>query len=74
MTEIQINKEQFAFSVINSTEIDISGLTDEEIAKKKLTLFLSSYFLADKFNCLEKKDLRDADKINEMIANIKFTQ
>lgn len=74
MDKLTIDKEKFAYSVLNSISIDSKNFTDEEIAKRQLTLFLTSYYLIDKFNCLEHRDLRNKEDINEILASIKFTQ
>lgn len=74
MNELLIDKEKFAYAVIESAQIDITGLTDEDIAKRKLSLFLTTYYLIEKFNCLEKKDLRDSNVVTDMLSMIKFTE
>lgn len=68
-----IDADKFAWSVLESTSFDTKELTEEQIAKKKLTQYLISRMLIDKFNCLESQDLRSPQEISSTIQKIKFT-
>jgi len=59
-SKMKIDAKKFAYSVISSQNIE-SDLV-EEIAKKKLTLYLTAYWLAEKFNNLEAQTFRNINK------------
>jgi len=59
-SKMKIDAKKFAYSVISSQNIE-SDLV-EEIAKKKLTLYLTAYWLAEKFNNLEAQNFRNINK------------
>ena len=57
--QMKIDAEKFAYTVISSHHAE--GATMEEMAKKQLTLYLTSYWLAERFNDLEAQSF---DNIN----------
>ncbi|WP_281165488.1 MFS transporter [Liquorilactobacillus sicerae] len=71
---ISIDAEKFSLSVLNSSVLNVQGMTDEEIAKKKLKLYLVSHLLIDRFNCLENQSFSDPEEVDNLITNIKFTR
>ena len=59
-SKMKIDSKKFAYSVIESQSIDSDVV--EDIAKKKLTLYLTAYWLAEKFNTLEAQSFRNMNK------------
>ncbi|MEH7415863.1 hypothetical protein V7266_11335 [Neobacillus drentensis] len=59
-SKMKIDAKKFAYTVISSQNIE-SNL-EEEIAKKKLTLYLTAYWLAEKFNNLEAQSFRNMNR------------
>ncbi|MBM7654978.1 hypothetical protein [Neobacillus cucumis] len=55
--KMKINAEKFAYTVVSSRNVE--GDMPEEIAKKQLTLYLSAYWLAEKFNSLETQSFQN---------------
>jgi hypothetical protein len=58
--QMKIDAEKFAYTVISSHHVEGDAL--EEIAKKQLTLYLTAYGLAERFNKLETQSF---DTINK---------
>lgn len=58
--KVKINPEKFAYKVISSQNVE-SNLP-EEIAKKKLSLYLTAYWLAEKFNHLEAQSFKNMER------------
>lgn len=58
--KMKINPEKFAYTVISSRNVESNS--PEEIAKKQLTLYLTVYWLAEKFNQLETQSFKSMEK------------
>jgi hypothetical protein len=58
--KMKINPEKFAYTVISSRNVESNS--PEEIAKKQLTLYLTAYWLAEKFNQLETQSFKSMEK------------
>ncbi|MEH7546711.1 MULTISPECIES: hypothetical protein [Bacillaceae] len=58
--KMKIDAEKFAYTVISSQNVE-SDLP-EEIAKNKLTIFLTSYWLAERFNQLEAQSFENMER------------
>ncbi|MED4226284.1 hypothetical protein [Neobacillus cucumis] len=58
--KMKINPEKFAYTVILSQNVE-SNLP-EEIVKKQLTLYLSAYWLAEKFNQMEAQSFENMER------------
>ena len=59
-SKMKLDAKKFAYSVISSHNIESDVV--EDIAKKKLTLYLTAYWLAEKFNNLEAQSFRNMNK------------
>ena len=68
--KLTIDPAKFAETVILSQKC--SGDNDEEIAKANLTLYITAYMLAEKFNRLENRAFFNKDNIEfqKIIKNI----
>ncbi|MBM7654973.1 hypothetical protein [Neobacillus cucumis] len=58
--KMKINPEKFAYTVISSQNVE-SNLP-EEIVKKQLTLYLSAYWLVEKFNQMEAQSFENMER------------
>lgn len=58
--KMKINAEKFAYAVISSQSYE--NMLSEDIAKQQLTLYLSAYWLAEKFNDLESQSFKNMEK------------
>ena len=56
---MKIDPEKFAYTVISTNHVDSNST--EEIAKKQLALYLTSYLLAEKFNNLETQNFENIE-------------
>lgn len=61
--KIEIDPKEFAYAVISNYVVDSED--DEVVSKKKLSRYLVAYYLADRFNQLEKGQV-NLSKSNEL--------
>lgn len=68
--KLNIDPAKFAEIVVLSQKCD--GNNDEEIAKANLTLYITAYMLAEKFNKLENRAFfnKDNTEFQKIIKNI----
>jgi hypothetical protein len=59
-SKMKIDAKKFAYTVISSQNIESDVV--EEIAKKKLTLYLTAFWLAERFNNLEAQSFRNMNR------------
>ncbi|MCI1986163.1 MAG: hypothetical protein LKJ69_09610 [Lactobacillus sp.] len=76
--DLRLNPRDFAQLVIGSHQVS-DELDPEAIVKRKLTLYLTAYYLAERFNSLQAQDLGAEDKqkqyqeLLQQLADTKFS-
>ncbi|MBT2729524.1 hypothetical protein J7E63_21780 [Bacillus sp. ISL-75] len=60
LKKLTIDAEKFAYTVLSSHHVE-SGVP-EDIAKKQLTLYLTAYWLAERFNKLEAQSFENMER------------
>ncbi|GAF41932.1 hypothetical protein FC83_GL002203 [Agrilactobacillus composti DSM 18527 = JCM 14202] len=58
---IHLDPKKFANLVVSSHDVS-DDLSPEKIVKRKLTLYLTALMIAERFNQLENRDLRNLPK------------
>lgn len=68
--KIDIDPKEFAYAVIGNYQVDSED--DEMVSKKKLSRYLTAYYLADKFNQLEQDqfNLSKSNDLKKMLGMI----
>jgi hypothetical protein len=72
--ELQLDPHKFAELVINSHQVS-DDLDPEAIVKRKLTLYLTAYYLAERFDQLETQEFGsgyngDKEKYQALLAQM----
>ncbi|PFN96372.1 hypothetical protein COJ85_24605 [Bacillus sp. AFS076308] len=60
LKKLTIDAEKFAYTVVSSHHVE--NEMPEDIAKKQLTLYLTAYWLAERFNKLEAQSFENMER------------
>jgi hypothetical protein len=72
-SSLTLNQRKFAEMVVTSQHIS-DDLDPETIVKRKLTLYLTAYYLAERFNQLENAHFKgeiSSDRYQELLQQLK---